>query len=123
MSSALADPRAWTAATLDAPSSWHHRLSSRCVDALERAVRAATDVPVTQVRLDDHLAECCREDLRHARAALETGRGFVILTGWRAEDRLVEESQKAYWLVGQALGQPFEQNVQGTLLYDVRDTG
>jgi len=28
-----------------------------------------------------------------------------------------------YWIVGQGLGRPFEQNVQGTLLYDVRDTG
>src|SRR5262249_29875574 len=28
-----------------------------------------------------------------------------------------------YWLVGQVLGRPMEQNVQGTLLYDVRDTG
>ena len=35
----------------------------------------------------------------------------------------VVEAQALYWLVGQALGQPFEQNIQGTLLYDVRDTG
>src|SRR4029077_12773013 len=28
-----------------------------------------------------------------------------------------------YWLIGQLLGDPFEQNVGGTLLYDVRDTG
>ena len=28
-----------------------------------------------------------------------------------------------YWLIGQILGQPHEQNVQGTLLYDVRDYG
>jgi alpha-ketoglutarate-dependent taurine dioxygenase len=28
-----------------------------------------------------------------------------------------------YWVVGQLLGEPTAQNVQGTLLYDVRDTG
>jgi alpha-ketoglutarate-dependent taurine dioxygenase len=28
-----------------------------------------------------------------------------------------------YWLVGQLLGEPFAQNVQGVVLYDVRDTG
>jgi hypothetical protein len=28
-----------------------------------------------------------------------------------------------YWLLGQLLGRPLIQNVQGTLLYDVRDTG
>jgi alpha-ketoglutarate-dependent taurine dioxygenase len=31
--------------------------------------------------------------------------------------------QICYWLLGGLLGQPVEQNVQGTLLYDVRDTG
>jgi alpha-ketoglutarate-dependent taurine dioxygenase len=31
--------------------------------------------------------------------------------------------QDRYWLLGQLLGRPVEQNVQGTLLYDVRDTG
>jgi alpha-ketoglutarate-dependent taurine dioxygenase len=28
-----------------------------------------------------------------------------------------------YWLIGDMMGQPIEQNVQGTLFYDVRDTG
>ncbi|MEE3258356.1 MAG: TauD/TfdA family dioxygenase, partial [Candidatus Latescibacterota bacterium] len=29
----------------------------------------------------------------------------------------------AYWALGQCLGEPLEQNVEGDLLYDVRDTG
>src|SRR5262249_12037665 len=33
------------------------------------------------------------------------------------------EAVALYWLYGQLLGEPFAQNVQGTLLYDVRDTG
>src|SRR5206468_4494330 len=56
------------------------------------------------------------------RAELETGRGFVVLQGL-PEAYGPQERQAAYWLVGQLLGQPFAQNVQGTLLYDVRDTG
>src|SRR5206468_7412212 len=39
-------------------------------------------------------------------------------------DRLSQrEAVALYWLIGQLLGEPIEQNVQGTLLYDVRDTG
>jgi alpha-ketoglutarate-dependent taurine dioxygenase len=34
-----------------------------------------------------------------------------------------EDLPPLYWIVGQLLGRPFAQNVQGTLLYDVRDTG
>jgi alpha-ketoglutarate-dependent taurine dioxygenase len=57
------------------------------------------------------------------RAALEEGRGFAILDRIPLERCTPGEAQALYWLIGQALGRPFEQNVQGTLLYDVRDTG
>ena len=33
------------------------------------------------------------------------------------------KSQMVYWVIGQLLGVPFAQDVKGTLLYDVRDTG
>jgi alpha-ketoglutarate-dependent taurine dioxygenase len=39
-------------------------------------------------------------------------------------DRISErEAIALYWLIGQLLGEPVMQNVQGTLLYDVRDSG
>src|SRR5207253_3962792 len=34
-----------------------------------------------------------------------------------------KELTALYWLIGQAFGEPAMQNVEGTLLYDVRDTG
>jgi alpha-ketoglutarate-dependent taurine dioxygenase len=54
---------------------------------------------------------------------LETGRGFAIIEGLSGQGYSAAEQQVIYWLVGQLLGRPFAQNVQGTLLYDVRDTG
>src|SRR5207244_5106729 len=53
---------------------------------------------------------------------LEQGRGFVIL---EAPPRSLTDAERIglYWLIGHALGQPVPQNVQGALLYDVRDTG
>jgi alpha-ketoglutarate-dependent taurine dioxygenase len=45
-------------------------------------------------------------------------------TGWLPLERYsAAEAQALYWLLGQLLGSPMEQNVQGMLLYDVRDTG
>jgi alpha-ketoglutarate-dependent taurine dioxygenase len=39
-------------------------------------------------------------------------------------DRLSQrEAIAVYWLLGQVLGEPFAQNVEGTMLYDVRNTG
>jgi alpha-ketoglutarate-dependent taurine dioxygenase len=54
---------------------------------------------------------------------LENGPGFVILTGIPRERYSAGEWTALYWRLGQLLGSPAEQNVQGTLLYDVRDTG
>ena len=53
---------------------------------------------------------------------MEDGRGFAVISappGRYSPPQLTA----VYWLVGQLLGRPFAQNVQGTLLYDVRDTG
>jgi len=52
------------------------------------------------------------------RSALETGRGFAIVEGWRAIEPSGSESC-LYWIVGRP-GSAVRQNVQGTMLYDVR---
>ena len=77
---------------------------------------------LTSLRLPRRLYPLARAALATTARALENGRGFVIIESPR---RALDDRQRTllYWLVGQALGKPVEQNVQGTLLYDVRDTG
>ncbi len=119
------DPRAWRASTLDAPHSWYYPLSDSAQSALDQALQPwrRNPGPVTDLRADDRLRAACADDLAPALAALETGRGFAVITPGRPERFAPQEWPAVYWLVGQLLGRPFEQNVQGTLLYDVRDTG
>jgi hypothetical protein len=64
-----------------------------------------------------------KRELRPALTILEERCGFVVLDHVPLENYSTPEAQTLYWLVGQGLGQPMEQNIQGTLLYDVRDTG
>src|SRR5262249_32750267 len=52
-----------------------------------------------------------------------TGRGFAILRGPAPDESSPEQARALYWLTGRLLGEPVAQNVQGVLLYDVRDTG
>jgi hypothetical protein len=120
-----ADQRSWRADTLDEPARWYHPLSGRSLAALDEAVDAwrREPRPVTEVRPSAGLRQVLAEELAPVRAALETGRGFVILTGLSDAGRCVDADRLRYWLTGHVLGRPFEQNVQGTLLYDVRDTG
>jgi alpha-ketoglutarate-dependent taurine dioxygenase len=126
MASLLAtDRRAWRANTLDAPAAWRYRLSDRLLTTLDQAV---TDSHFGPENVTDWQALSLREadladDLAPARAALDQGRGFVILEGIPSQRYTPLEQQALYWLVGRLLGRPIAQNVQGTLLYDVRDTG
>jgi hypothetical protein len=117
--------RAWTARTIDDPASWYYPLSASGLPLLDQAVRPQGDGlrAVTESRLPDELAAAWSDGVAPAREALESGRGLAILEGLPPGRYSPQEMQAAYWLVGQALGRPFAQNVQGTLLYDVRDYG
>jgi alpha-ketoglutarate-dependent taurine dioxygenase len=118
------DPRAWSAATVDESRHWYHRVPEGLVRSL-RAVIAARSVetPITEIRLSDEERAAWSEAARPVLRDLEQGRGFVIVDRLPLAELSQREAVGIYWLYGQLLGKPFEQNVQGTLLYDVRDTG
>jgi hypothetical protein len=121
----ITDSRAWRADTIGEPTSWHLSLSRRCRSELDQAIRKMANPPhsLSEMRASEVLDLDCAAELAPVLAALEQGPGFVILEGVPAQRYSHAELQILYWLVGQLLGRPVEQNVQGTLLYDVRDEG
>lgn len=90
----------------------------RRVVSQQRAGAAATDL-----RLSEHQRESWAPQVAPALHNLEAGRGFVIFDRLPLTTLSEREAVTIYWLLGQLLGEPIAQNVQGTLLYDVRDTG
>jgi len=119
------DSRAWTADTIDNPSRWYYPLPSACHVALAQVIRdwQRQPRPVTEVILSDAMIRARRQELQPVLDACESGRGFAIIDQTSIESYSPQEAQLLYWLTGQLLGIPFEQNIEGTLLYDVRDTG
>ena len=115
----ITDSRAWTAATVGRPDEWRTELPPECVRELEDLTTRAD--PVTDFRL--HLADVplTAEALSDLKAELVEGRGFGIIEGIDVSDPQL--GSRIYWALGQILGSPFEQNIQGALLYDVKDTG
>jgi alpha-ketoglutarate-dependent taurine dioxygenase len=103
------------------PNSWYEPLAEPLLDSLDDLLRQPPD-DLTSVRLPDPLRAQVRASLRPALDALEHGCGFVI---FESPKRNLDDRRRTllYWLIGQGLGRPVEQNVQGTLLYDVRDYG
>src|SRR5262249_20055791 len=100
-------------------------LSRRCLALLDEAIaeQRRRPQPITSAIISPALRDAGSTDLRPALDKLEGSPGFVILDGVDSGRYSDEEMKLVYWLVGQVLGKPHEQNVQGTLLYDVRDTG
>ena len=121
----LSDERAWTASTIDDASSWYYSLSEKCLSSLDEFVRKLRRVPrpITGIRIEESEFDDCRECFQPVLDALNSGRGFVIVEWAPLERYIGEEAQTIYWVIGQILGDPFEQDIEGTLLYDVRDTG
>jgi alpha-ketoglutarate-dependent taurine dioxygenase len=118
------DPRAWRADTVEDRSEWYRTLPDQILEILQAWLAAVPpDQPVNNLILSDEDRLAWSEHLAPAKYDLEFGRGFVILEGLPLAKLTEREAVASYWLLGQLLGEPFAQNVQGTLLYDVRDTG
>jgi alpha-ketoglutarate-dependent taurine dioxygenase len=125
LSQIVTDARAWRSSTIDDRQMWYYSLSQRCLNALDETIRRLRQDPRPTTALCAAEEPCagCIDELQSVRAALENGRGFAIIRGPARERYSPQEMQTCYWLIGQLLGRPIEQNVQGTLLYNVRDTG
>jgi len=119
-----ADPRAWSAATVDDSPRWYFPLSPKLLSDLRGVIASQPpDKPITEVLLKNQQRQAWSEAVAPALHDLEQGRGFIIIDRLPLNEISDREATALYWLVGQLLGEPFAQNVQGTLLYDVRDTG
>ena len=125
LSEVIADQRAWTAQSIDGGESWRYTLTADCFAELDvfLAQRQRQPQPITETRIQSADFPACAAVLEGALAALESGRGFAIVERLSFERYTRDEAQMAYWVIGQLLGVPFAQDVKGTLLYDVKDTG
>ncbi len=125
LSERISDDRAWRADTVDDTVAWYYTLSDDCLSDLNRTIRDLQrhPQPITKIVRPDILSNGCGECLQPVLDALDSGRGFAIVERVPIEQYSIEEAVSIYWLIGQCLGTPIEQNIQGALLYDVRDTG
>ena len=121
----LCDKRAWHASTIDEVTSWYYLLSTKCLFAFDTCIRdlRCHPQPITEIRIQKSLFNICAEFLQPVADALNMGPGFAIVDRIPLGQYTLEESLIIYWLIGQCLGRPFAQDIKGTLLYDVKDTG
>jgi alpha-ketoglutarate-dependent taurine dioxygenase len=113
---AIPPPRGWTAYTAGVREDWTLTLSPDLIAEFAVGEGDTLDAP-------GGLIERWAGAFEPALVELNDGRGFVLLDRVPIESLSPVEARRVYWRVGQSLGQPIVQNVEGTLLYDVKDTG
>jgi alpha-ketoglutarate-dependent taurine dioxygenase len=123
----ITDRRAWRADNVGPTHSWYFDLSNSLVNsARETTLKLQREPkPFEEIRAEEYPIGACAAELAPLAAALDDSAdspGFAIVRGLPS-DSSPQEQTALYWLIGQLLGRPIEQNVQGTILYDVKDTG
>ena len=118
------DPRAWRRDTVT-PADWLVALSPRCLEELDAVARAVREDPLPSLLLSPEQFElrACTQTLARAREILRTGIGLVVLDRVPVERYSPEENRALAWLLGSLLGRLVAQKWDGTMIYDVRDTG
>ena len=118
------DARAWRRDTVTA-ADWVVPLSQRCLEELDTVARAIREDPLPPLVLspDDFDLRACAQVLARAREMLRTGIGLVVLDRVPVERYAPDENRALAWLLGSLLGRLVAQKWDGTMIYDVRDTG
>ncbi|MBM3226010.1 MAG: TauD/TfdA family dioxygenase, partial [Candidatus Tectomicrobia bacterium] len=118
------DARAWKRETIT-PEDWLVPLPQACLaelDAIAEFVRTYP-VPAWYQQPDNLPLDACRQAMADIRERLKHGHGFAILDRVPVERYSVTENKAIGWILASLLAQVVAQKWDGTLLYDVQDSG
>jgi alpha-ketoglutarate-dependent taurine dioxygenase len=120
----IRDRGAWRRKELS-PEHWLVPLPPRCVNELDAVARQVRGEPLPTILLDPGQFSLggCAEVMTRVREKLRTGPGLAVLDRVPVERYTPAENQALAWLLGSLVGRLVAQKWDGTMVYDVRDTG
>ncbi len=80
-------------------------------------------VPLLALRADSVGLPACRATMAQVRAVLTEGPRFALLQGFPLDSLSLDEAKALYWILSSMLARPVAQKLDGTMIYDVHDTG
>jgi alpha-ketoglutarate-dependent taurine dioxygenase len=100
-------------------------LSAACLDEIRRAVDEIRGFPLPTILRapDDFAMPACRREMARAREMLDHGRRFAIVDRLPMAEMDAAEATAIYWLLSSMVARPVAQKLDGTMIYDVLDTG
>jgi hypothetical protein len=120
---------------IEGPSVWTRRdiraeeyridLSPACLDEIRRAADEIRAYPLPTVLRtpDDFAMPMCRREMARVRDMLDQGRRFAIVDRLPIAEMDAAEATTIYWLFSSMVSRPVAQKLDGTMIYDVLDTG
>jgi alpha-ketoglutarate-dependent taurine dioxygenase len=116
--------KAWRRATLRRQD-WFVEIPDNALDEIAAVIETLRANPVPTIALDagDYRLNACRRLMRRVHAMLDDGAGFAVLDRLPLDRYTKDELTAVYWLLSGLIARPVAQAFDGTLLYDVHDTG
>jgi alpha-ketoglutarate-dependent taurine dioxygenase len=117
-------PSAWVRADVRIED-WRVELTSACLDEIRRVVEELRVYPLPTVVLGpgDFAMPACRAAMAQVRDMLTRGVRFAVVDRLPMADMAAGEATAVYWLLSSMVARPVAQKLDGTLIYDVLDTG
>ena len=107
------------------PEDYRVELTSASLDEIHRAVdeMRVYPLPTIVLRPDDFAMPACRQQMARVRHILDHGVRFAIVDRLPVAELDASEATAVYWLLSSMVSRPVAQKLDGTLVYDVLDTG
>ena len=120
----ISDHRAWMGENIQA-GDWCVTVSDDANKELTDLVKALQRVPLPTLLLtpEDYQLPILQNTVQQARFILDEGCGFTVLKGLNLKDHDVNDMISFFWILGQLIGRPVAQKFDGTMIYDVTDSG
>lgn len=87
------------------------------------AILRRQPVPMLALRADSLDLPACRATMEQVRAILTDGVRFALLQGLPLDQLSLDDAKALYWILSSMLARPVAQKLDGTMIYDVHDTG
>jgi len=100
-------------------------LSPTCFDEIRRAADEIRAFPLPTILRgpDEFVMPACRREMARVREMLDHGRRFAIIDRLPMAELDAAEATAVYWLLSSMVSRPVAQKLDGTMIYDVLDTG
>jgi len=120
----ISDHRAWIGEDIQAKD-WCLTVSNDVNKELNNLVEALQRDPLpTLLQAPEYFPLSTLQNIiQQVKFILDEGCGFAVVKGLSVKEHDVNDMVSVFWILGQLIGRPVAQKFDGTMIYDVTDSG